>query len=129
MLLDAAQGLVQRHIPGTTPQEAERAVILGVKRNIELGWTQIQDAGGSYAEVEIFKKLYGEGKIKLRIYKAVVGPGRERNATAWRWSNHRRLSITVSPSARSSLCPTGRLVREARRCSNLIPTNRTRPGS
>ena len=49
--------------------------MLGVKRNIELGWTQIQDAGGSYDDVEIFKKLYGEGKIKLRIYKAVHGPG------------------------------------------------------
>ncbi len=75
MLIDAAQGLVRRHIPGTTAQDAERAVILGVKRNIELGWTQIQDAGGSYAEAEFFKKLYGEGKIKLRIYKAVHGPG------------------------------------------------------
>ena len=34
----------------------------------------MQDAGGSYPEVEIFKKLYTEGKIKLRIYKAVHGP-------------------------------------------------------
>jgi len=75
MLIDAAQGLVRRHIPATTPQDAERAVVLGVKRNIKLGWTQIQDAGGSYAEAEFFKKLYGEGKIKLRIYKAVHGPG------------------------------------------------------
>ncbi len=75
MLLDAAQGLVRRRIPPTTPAEAERAVVLGVKRNIELGWTQIQDAGGSYNDVEVFKKLYGEGKIKLRIYKAVHGPG------------------------------------------------------
>src|SRR5688572_3473760 len=75
MLLDAAQGLVRRRIPPTSPAEAERAVILGVKRNIELGWTQIQDAGGSYNDVDIFKKLYSEGKIKLRIYKAVHGPG------------------------------------------------------
>ncbi len=75
MLIDAAQGLVRRYIPGTSAAEAERAVVLGVKRNIELGWTQIQDAGGSYAEAELFKKLYGEGKIKLRIYKAVHGPG------------------------------------------------------
>lgn len=76
MLIDAAQGLVRSHIPATTPQNAERAIILGVKRNIELGWTQIHDAGGSYAEAELFKKLYGEGKIKLRIYKAIHGPGR-----------------------------------------------------
>ncbi len=75
MLLDTAQGLVRRRIPPTSPEEAERAVVLGVKRNIELGWTQIQDAGGSYNDVELFKKLYTEGKIKLRIYKAVHGPG------------------------------------------------------
>jgi predicted amidohydrolase YtcJ len=75
MLLDAAQGLVRRHIPATTPADAERAIELGVKRNVELGWTQIQDAGGGYQEIELYKKLYGEGKIKLRIYKAVHGPG------------------------------------------------------
>ena len=75
MLIDSAQGLVRRRVPATTPEEAERAVVLGVKRNIELGWTQIQDAGGSYADVDIFKKLYEAGTIKLRIYKAVHGPG------------------------------------------------------
>lgn len=75
MLLDVAQGLVRRHIPATTPAEAERAIELGVKRDIELGWTQIQDAGGGYQEIELYKKLYGQGKIKLRIYKAVHGPG------------------------------------------------------
>jgi len=75
MLLDAAQGLVRRKVPPTSVADAERAVILGVKRDIELGWTQIQDAGGSYAEVDIFKKLYAAGSIKLRIYKAVYGPG------------------------------------------------------
>ncbi len=77
MLLDAAQDLVQRHVPATTPAEAERAIELGVKRDVELGWTQVQDPGGSFAEVELFKKLYGEGKIKLRIYKALSAPGRE----------------------------------------------------
>ena len=75
MLLDAAQGLVRRRVPPTSPADAERAVVLGVKRDIELGWTQIQDAGGSYADVDIFKKLYAAGTIKLRIYKAVYGPG------------------------------------------------------
>ena len=75
MLLDAAQGLVRRRVPPTSAEDAERAVVLGVKRDIELGWTQIQDAGGSYADVDIFKKLYAAGTIKLRIYKAVYGPG------------------------------------------------------
>lgn len=75
MLLDVAQGLVRRKVPPTTPADAERAVELGVKRDISLGWTQIQDAGGSYEDVNIFKKLYAAGTIKLRIYKAVYGPG------------------------------------------------------
>jgi len=75
MLLDSAQGLVRSKVPPTSREDAERAVVLGVKRNIELGWTQIQDAGGSYNDIEIFKKLYASGAIKLRIYKAVYGPG------------------------------------------------------
>ncbi len=75
MLLDNAQDLVQRHIPGPTPEQTERALLLGVKRNIELGWTQVQDAGGNYLEVALLRKLYGEGKIKLRVYRALSAPG------------------------------------------------------
>ncbi|HEX4900420.1 MAG TPA: amidohydrolase, partial [Pyrinomonadaceae bacterium] len=75
MLLDAAQGLVRRRIPAASAGEAEKAIILGVTRDISLGWTQIQDAGGTFQDVELYKKLYGEGKIKLRIYKSVYGPG------------------------------------------------------
>jgi predicted amidohydrolase YtcJ len=74
MLLDNAQDLVIKHIPPTTQAEAEQAILLGVKREIELGWCQIQDAGGSYADVALYRKLYDAGKIKLRIYKAVHGP-------------------------------------------------------
>ena len=77
MLLDAAQHLVRRHLPPTSASDEEQAIILGVKRDVELGWTQVQDPGGSYAEVDLFKKLYGEGKIKLRIYKALSSPGPE----------------------------------------------------
>jgi predicted amidohydrolase YtcJ len=77
MLLDAAQGLVERHVPPTSPADAERAVVLGVQRDIALGWTQIQNPGGSYQGVAIYRKLYSEGKIKLRIYKVLSAPGRE----------------------------------------------------
>ena len=64
-----------RHIPPTSAADAERAIILGVKRDIELGWTQVQDPGGSYADVALDQRLYREGKIKLRIYKALSAPG------------------------------------------------------
>lgn len=75
MLLDRAQALVTRHIQGGDREQTEQAILVGVKRSLELGWCQIQNAGSSFGEVELLKKLYGEGKIKLRIYEAIRGPG------------------------------------------------------
>ncbi|MCA1557089.1 MAG: amidohydrolase [Acidobacteria bacterium] len=75
MLIDAAKELVTKNIPGPTEADNERATLLGVERSLRLGWTQVQDAGGSYRDVARLKKLYAEGRIKLRIYKAVSGPG------------------------------------------------------
>jgi predicted amidohydrolase YtcJ len=77
MLLDAAQGLVTRKIPERTPAEIEQALLLGVKRSIELGWCEIQNAGSTYDDIALFRKVFGEGKIKLRIYNAIYGPGQE----------------------------------------------------
>jgi predicted amidohydrolase YtcJ len=75
MLLDNAQGLVSKHIPAATADDIEKAILVGVERSIRLGWCEIQNAGSIYPEVDLFKKLYSEGKIKLRIYNAVYGPG------------------------------------------------------
>lgn len=75
MLLDRAQGLVARHIPGGDGEQSERAILLGIKRSVELGWCQIQNAGSPFGEVDLLKRLYAEGKIKLRIYEAIRGPG------------------------------------------------------
>lgn len=77
MLLDRAHDIVTRHIPQPTEADLERAVVLGVERSIKLGWCEIQDAGGSYEDVARMRKLYEEGKLKLRIYKAVYGPTRD----------------------------------------------------
>ncbi|HEX3082980.1 MAG TPA: amidohydrolase [Pyrinomonadaceae bacterium] len=77
MLLDNAQGLVRRYVPASAEGNDEQAAMLADQRSIGLGWTQIQDPGGSYRDVELYKKLYGEGRMKIRIYKAVYGPGPE----------------------------------------------------
>ena len=74
MFLDRAQGLIGAHVPRETRADLEQAIYLGAKRSVELGWCQIQNAGNSYDEIELIKKLYGEGRIKLRIYNAVRGP-------------------------------------------------------
>lgn len=75
MLLDRAQGLITKHLPASTPAEYEQALILGAKRSVELGWTQIQNAGTDWKEVEMLKRLYEQSKVKLRIYEAIRGPG------------------------------------------------------
>ena len=75
MLLDHAQELVEKHIPAPSPAEKEQALLLGAKRSVELGWTQVHNAGSSLAEGELMRRLYGSGQLKLRIYNAVSGPG------------------------------------------------------
>ncbi len=75
MLLDHAEELVGKHIPPPTAAEKERALLLGVKRSLELGWCEIQNAGGTLAEADLIRRLCDDGKIKLRIYNAVYGPG------------------------------------------------------
>jgi predicted amidohydrolase YtcJ len=75
MFLDRAEGLIAGRVPAGGAGDAEQEILLGVKRSIELGWCEIQNAGSAFAEVALLKKLYGEGKIKLRIYEAIAGPG------------------------------------------------------
>ena len=75
MLLDNARALVEKKIPQPTPEENERALMLGVRRSVDLGWCEIQNAGSYLPQLELMQRLYGEGKIKLRIYNAVYGPG------------------------------------------------------
>jgi predicted amidohydrolase YtcJ len=75
MILDNAQGLVSKHIPGPTEADQERAVVLGADRSVRVGWCQLQNAGSERAEIERIEKLYRDGRIKLRTYNAVYGPG------------------------------------------------------
>ena len=75
MLIDNAMTLVVRLVPPRTEAETARALIIGAEREAALGWTGIQIAGHSFEEAELVRKLVAEGKIKLRIYDAVSGPG------------------------------------------------------
>ena len=75
MLLDHAQGLVRSRIPGPTTADVEKEILVGAERSIKLGWCQIQNAGSNTSDIDLLTKLYREGKLKLRIYNAVYGPG------------------------------------------------------
>jgi predicted amidohydrolase YtcJ len=74
MFLDNAQDLITKLIPDPSPEDNERALLLGAERSVRVGWTEIHNAGNTFGEVEMLERLYKEGKIKLRIYNAVLGP-------------------------------------------------------
>ena len=75
MLLDNAMDLVEKNIPKPTEAEREQALLLGIEREIKLGWCEIQNAGSHKDEVDLIRKQYADGKIKIRMINAVYGPG------------------------------------------------------
>ncbi|MBX3703941.1 MAG: amidohydrolase [Steroidobacteraceae bacterium] len=75
MLVDAAADLVQRHVPAATADDLRRALVAGAERSLRLGWTQLQVAGMSWEEIDELCRLYADGRMKLRVYAAVGGPG------------------------------------------------------
>lgn len=75
MLIDRAQSIIGRFLPKETPERKRQALLLGVRRSLEMGWTEVGIAGNSYDEVEMLRSLYEAREIPLRIYNAVRGPG------------------------------------------------------
>ncbi|HEU5170828.1 MAG TPA: amidohydrolase [Gemmatimonadales bacterium] len=80
MLIDNAMLLVESRIPPPSAAELDRFFVVGAERSVRLGWTEVHDAGGldlrgDWDEVDRLRRLFRERRIKLRVYKAVYGPG------------------------------------------------------
>lgn len=75
VLLDHAKELVGKNIPKPTEADRREAFLLGVKREIELGWCEIQNAGGDLADLAPMRQAFEAGQVKLRVYNAVYAPG------------------------------------------------------
>ncbi|MBA3849492.1 MAG: amidohydrolase [Opitutus sp.] len=73
MLVDNAMRLVLRLVPEPTPQEVEQHLIVGAQREARLGWTAVQNAGNSFEDSELLRRLIAEGKVKIRVYDAMSG--------------------------------------------------------
>src|SRR5436190_582585 len=76
-LLDNAQELVSRNIPKPTEAEREEALLRGINREIGLGWCEIQNAGSDSEDIDLLRKDFEAGKIKIRVVNAVYGPGQD----------------------------------------------------
>lgn len=77
MLLDKAQELVGKNIPKPTQADREEALLRGINREIKLGWCEIQNAGSHKEDVDVIRKAFEAGKIKIRLVNAVYGPGED----------------------------------------------------
>jgi hypothetical protein len=75
MLVDTAMHPVVRLVPEPTERELVQQLETGAERSVRLGWTQLQNAGNTFAEVDRLCQLYAQGKLKLRLYNAIGGPG------------------------------------------------------
>jgi predicted amidohydrolase YtcJ len=75
MLLDHAQELVQKDIPEPTEAERREAFVVGVKRELSLGWCEIQNAGSNLADLPPMRQALEAGQCRIRVYNAAYSPG------------------------------------------------------
>jgi predicted amidohydrolase YtcJ len=75
MLLDHAQGLVDKNIPAPTEAERREAFVVGVKRELSLGWCEIQNAGSNLEDLPPMRQAFEAGQCRIRVYNAAYSPG------------------------------------------------------
>lgn len=77
MLVDNAMDLVWKRLPPQTDADLARNLEAGAASYVRLGWTEMQEAGATWREVEQLCRLYAAGRLKLRVYVAIGGPGED----------------------------------------------------
>ena len=77
MLLDRAMSLVGRYLPADTSVAMQRKYATQANaRALSYGLTQIHDMGVSWKNVDLYKNMYRDGSLKVRIYAYIAGPGK-----------------------------------------------------
>jgi predicted amidohydrolase YtcJ len=77
LLVDNAMDLVWKRLPAQTDEELARNLEAGAAHYVRLGWTEMQEAGTTWRAVEQLCRLYAAGRLKLRVYAAIGGPGED----------------------------------------------------
>lgn len=75
VLIDRAMALVSRHIPPPGPARLKERVERAARECARLGITSVHDAGVGQAELAAYRSLIAEGKLPVRIYAMIRGPG------------------------------------------------------
>lgn len=69
-VLATAMNLFRAIIPAETREYKKDSLVQGMYENAKVGWTNTQDAGMPYINVEIMKEIHAEGNMSTRIYAA-----------------------------------------------------------
>lgn len=67
ILIDTAMELVRQHIPEPTQEARLQAVNMAQQHLLELGLTQVLDAGASAAQLDDYRQLNERGELKMRV--------------------------------------------------------------
>lgn len=74
LLVDNAMSLMARHIPTNSREVQEGYALKANEVSLAYGWTTIHDAGSDWETIALWKALYEQNKLKIRIYEFVRGP-------------------------------------------------------
>jgi len=69
-ILATAMIIFRDIIPPKTREYKKDSLVQGMYENAKVGWTNTQDAGMPYVNVEIIKEIHAEGNMSTRIYAA-----------------------------------------------------------
>lgn len=69
-ILASAMSIFRDIIPPKTRDYKKDSLVQGMYENAKVGWTNTQEAGMPYVNVEIIKEIHAEGNMSTRIYAA-----------------------------------------------------------
>jgi len=67
VLRESAMDLVRKVMPLPAPEELKRAAKLAIQKALELGVTSVEEADADLGYIEIYKELYEEGELRIRV--------------------------------------------------------------
>jgi predicted amidohydrolase YtcJ len=76
VFVDNAVLLLDSVLPRPGLEERQEAIILAFQEFARCGLTSVHDMGVDSGTIAIYKRLYGEGRMPLRVYAAIEGTGK-----------------------------------------------------
>ncbi len=68
IFVDAAQGLIRRHVPSSSPERLKELALQAVNNCLAVGLTGVHDMGGGPAQIDMYRELIEEGRFPFRVY-------------------------------------------------------------